>query len=99
MTSKKEVKGLFEYYYSIDDDSKVLNLRYSNVPENYTGIAKTYEQIIFYENGICHRLDGPAIYNRGGYVSYFIYDQEYNKKEFWKHPLTSTHKLEEILKL
>lgn len=44
-----------------------------------------------------HRLGGPAAYNNGGLIQFWIYDQYYKEQDYWNHPLVVEHKLKEIL--
>lgn len=40
----------------------------------------------WYLHGIYHRLDGPALSYASGIVYYFIDNELFNKKDYWKHP-------------
>jgi hypothetical protein len=45
-----------------------------------------------------HRLDGPAIINfKNLTVEWFINGVEYNKEQFWSHPLVVQNKLNKLL--
>ena len=42
------------------------------VPSNFTGVVQLHGSKIWYLNGRCHRLDGPAIERSNGSKAWFV---------------------------
>jgi hypothetical protein len=52
--------------------------RHSEIPENYTGITEYPNGTkVWYLNGLCHRVDGPALEYLGGYKEWWLNGQRH----------------------
>lgn len=86
-------------YYDEQPEHLVLNLRYNYLPENFTGIAKTYLAVTFYKNGMVHNEQGPAVYDRKGRNEYWLFGEWLTKIKYDGHPFFVKKRLESILEL
>ena len=78
-----------------------------DIPNNFTGVCyiKELSQIEFWENGLVHKLDGPAIIHvlddGEKYVvvgeDYYISGISYSKHNFYSTSIVIEHKLNKIL--
>lgn len=58
--------------------------------------------VIWAYKGMYHRIGGPAIVYIDDRLCdnlYYIHGHQYDKENYWKHPLVVQHKLNEIKKL
>lgn len=65
------------------------------------GPAIVYDDgtMFWYEHNKSHRLDGPSDIWAHGVTCYYIHGEPFEERNFWKHPLVQTAKLEKILEL
>jgi hypothetical protein len=63
-----------------------------NLPQNFTGILewcdggksfKAINEVVHYENGLCHREDGPAIIFQNGNKCWYLNGKSYTFEEKW----------------